>query len=200
MKKIESKVIAAIVSVLILMQAVPVSAETNNPFPGLTNTLTKQQQKLENVKQRQQIKAALTAKKDIIKKNHETNSALRKEIAGKRTEVKAIRKDIKDNNRQLTSEDISKIEAQLKVIESQAAELKASKGTIKAEFALVKAAVKNKNLDEAMSHLDKIISIQNTRTDGLKNLNSQMDTLINILKTAVENSTTVPKAESKPQL
>jgi septal ring factor EnvC (AmiA/AmiB activator) len=200
MKKIESKLIAAIVSVLILMQAVPVSAETNNPFPGLTNTLTKQQQKLENAKQRQQIKAALAAKKDIIKNNHETNSALRKEIAGKRTEVKTIRKDIKDNKRQLNSEDIAKIEAQLKAIGSQSAELQATKGTIKAEFALVKAAVKNLKLDEAISHLDKIISIQNTRTEGLKNLNSQMDSLISILKTAVENSTTVPKTESTPQL
>lgn len=199
LKKNSSKFIAFLVAALILVPNIAVSAETNTSGSKLSNALGKQQQRIENMQQRQQkqqMKPALTEKKDIIKKNHETNKALREEIAQKRVEVKSIYKDIIQNHKTLTPEDLSKIDAQIKVIQTESNALEATKGTIKAESEQVKSAVKSNSLDEALAHLDKIISIQNFRTESLGKLDTEMGTLISILKTASGNST--PSTEAAP--
>ena len=189
MKKITSKLIASLTAALIILPVVTASAATNSTSSKFLNGFIKQQTKTQNVQQKQQIKSALAEKKDIIKKNHETNAALREEIKQKKNEVKTIIKNIKDSKIKLTSDNLSKIEEQVNVIQTQIDKLQETKGTIKQESALVKDAVKKLNLNEAIAHLDKIISIQNTRTEILTNLNTHMDTLIILLNTASGNST-----------
>jgi len=85
---------------------------------------------------------------------------------------------------------LSKIKAQVQVIKNQTAALASTKGTIKQALETMKNAIKNKNYHEAIAQLDKIISIQNTRIDGLKKLSTDMDTLISLLKTALTNAKT----------
>jgi chromosome segregation ATPase len=190
MKNVKSKVLAAFVAATILLPTASAYAEGITTKSKLMNTITKQQERIENIKLKQDQKAILSQKKDSIKQIHETNSVLRKQIAEKKSTLKSINKEILENHKQLTSEDLTKIQAQLQVVETKLGALGDTKGTIKAEFEKVKTSIKDKNFDAASTELDNIISIQNTRTDSLKNLNSEMDTLISMLKTALANATT----------
>lgn len=200
MKKIKSKLIAAVAAAFILMPAVSAYAETAPQSGSTSNFLQKQQQRIQKLQQKQQMSPALSEKKAVIKSNHETNSALRAEIKQKRSDIKAIYKDISQNNKTISDEDLAKINDQLEVIQAQIDKLASTKGTIKKEADLVKEAVKNGNLDEALLHLDNIISIQNTKTDYLKSLNTELADYISILKTASENGTPAQQTDTQEKL
>lgn len=192
MKNLKLKVISSLLATALIIPAAAVHAEgTTTDTTKLGSTLIKQQQHLLTVQERQQFKTAMTQKKDTIKKNHETNQALRKAITDKRTTVKTINKDIMQNHKQLTSEDLGKVQSQLKVVQSDVSTLEATKDTIKQAFAQFKTDVQNKNYDAALAQLDNVISIQNTRTNSLTKLSADLDTLISLLQTASSNSTTV---------
>ncbi|WP_238883494.1 hypothetical protein [Clostridium sp. YIM B02551] len=181
------------VAVTCLIPAISASAaETNtNATRQLGSGLIKQQQNLATKSEWQQYKPTITQKKDTIKQNHSTNQSLRNEIKEKRTTAKNLTKDIKQSGKKLTSDDLSKIDAQLKTINSDISSLTDTKGTIKTAFTTAKDDVKNKDFQGATTQLDNVINIQNTRTDGLKKLSADMDTLINLLQSATANSTTM---------
>lgn len=196
MKNLKFKVISSLVA-LTLIFPVAIHAEgTSNDTTKLGSALIKQQERLQTVKERLAFKASMTEKKDTIKKDHETNKTLRKAITEKRANVKAINKDIMQSHKQLTSEDLSKIEAQLQLIQSDKTPLEATKGTIKTAFEQFKTEVKNKNYTAAEPQLDKVVSIQNARTAGLTKLSSDLDTLISLLQTASLNATAAPASTS----
>jgi hypothetical protein len=193
MKNLKLKILASAVAITCLVPAISASAaETStSPTKQLGSGLIKQQQNLETKSEWQQYKPAATQKKDTIKQNHATNQALRNDIKGKRTTAKNLIKDIKQSGKKLTSDDLSKIDAQLKTINSDVSSLAETKDSTKTAFATIKTDVKNKNFQDALTQLDNVINIQNTRTDGLKKLSSDMDTLINLLQSATANSTTM---------
>lgn len=189
MKNLKFKVISSLIAATLIIPAAAVHAEGTNTSLG--SGLIKQQQRLQTVQERQQFKAAMLQKKDTIKKDHETNQALRKTIAEKRSTVKAINKDIIQNHKLLSTDDLTKIESQLKIIQTDVLALEATKDTIKQAFEQFKTNVQNKNYDAAQTQLDGVISIQNTRTTGLNKLSSDLDTLISLLQNASSNATTV---------
>lgn len=193
MKSLKLKVISSLIAATLIVPAVAVHAEgTNTNSSTIGSGLVKYEQNLQNREQRQQFKAAMSQKKDTIKKNYETNQGLRKTIADKRATIKTTIKDIKQNNKQLTSEDLAKIESQSNVIKADTSSLEATKGTIKTAFDQFKTDVQNKNYDAASSQLDNVISIQNTRTSDLTKLSSDLDSLINLLQTATTTDVTQP--------
>ncbi|MBL4933765.1 hypothetical protein [Clostridium paridis] len=193
MKNLKLKVLASMVAITCLVPAISASAaETStSATKQFGSGLIKQQQNIETKSEWQQYKPAATQKKDTIKQNHATNQALRNDIKGKRTTAKNLIKDIKQSGKKLTSDDLSKIDAQLQTINSDVSSLAATKDSTKTAFTTVKTDVKNKNFQDALTQLDNVINIQNTRTDGLKKLSADMDTLINILQSATANSTTM---------
>lgn len=200
MKNLKFKVLSTLVAASILVPTLSVSAEEANTKAGIGSGLIRQQKalvnkdKLQNYKNSdewKQYKASITSKKDTIKQNHETNQALRKEVANKKATIKNLNKDIKQNNKQLSADDLSKIEAQLQVLNADVSQLATLKGSIEKDFQTIKNDVKNKNFQDAEAQFDNIISIQNTRTDGLKKLSAELDTLINLIQTATANAKTI---------
>lgn len=188
MKNFKFKIIASLLSAALIIPAAAVHAEGTSDSSKLGSALVKQQERLQKAADLKEFKASMTSKKDTIKKDHETNQALRKAIAEKRTSVKGIVKDIKDSHKILNAEDLSKIEEQMKTIESDKTALEGTKGTIRTAFDQFKTEVKNRNYEAASAELDKIISIQTTRTTGLTKLSTDLDTLISLLQTAASKA------------
>lgn len=190
MKSLKFKVISSLIAAALVIPAAAVHAEgTDNTTNNLGSGLVKQQQNLQTREQRLQFRTAMIQKKDIIKKDHETNQNLRKTIADKRTTVKTTIKDIKQSKKQLTSDDLNKIQAQIEIIKTDKSTLEASNGTMKQSFQQFKTDAQSKNYTDALAQLDKIITIQNTRTTGLNKLSSDLNTLISLLQTAEANGT-----------
>lgn len=186
MKNLKTKIIASIVAATILVPTFSVYAEETGTVSTdkLGTAFVKQQERLQAKQTLQQEKAVMIQKKDTIKENHKTNAALRQEIIQKRTTVKNLIKDIRENKKQLASDTLEKIEKELEAVKNEKTSLEDTKGTIKKAFETVKTDIKAKNFQDAKTQLDSIISIQNTRTEGLKKLSTELDNIINLLNTA----------------
>ena len=195
MKNVKAKVLAVLVAATILIPTASVYAAgtttTANKDKYVTAT-SKQQAKLEQLKVKVEDKTLLSEKKLQIKKAQETNSALRKEIVAKKTTMESLKKEIAQKKAQLNHDDIAKFKAQLEVVKTQLSSAKDTKGSIKEDLATIKAAIKDKNFDAAKTELDSIIATQNSRTENLKALSSSMDTLINLMQTALASATPTP--------
>ncbi|MFL0195242.1 hypothetical protein ACJDU8_06630 [Clostridium sp. WILCCON 0269] len=194
MKSVKIKLISSLAAASLMVSLGTASVFAKETNSKIETALVNQQQRIENRQERQQAKDAMLPKKDTIKQNHATNEALRKEISQKRASVKSMRQDIKSNNKQLTSDDLSKIQEQLKIIDGDVSSLESLRGTINTAYEKVKDDMKNKNYQDAQSQLDTIISIQNTRTTDLTKLNTDMDALISILQSAEANAKTSPSS------
>ncbi|WML34800.1 hypothetical protein [Clostridium sp. OS1-26] len=187
MKNLKFKIVSALISASLFVPAISVNAAgVTSGANNLGNGLTKQQ-KIANKQEWQQYKATITPKKDAIKQNHQTIASLRKEVSEKRATIKTLTKEIKQSNKKLASDDLSKIKTQLQTIKDETSALASTKGAITKDFQTIKTDVKNKNFQDAEAQLDNVISIQNTRIDGLKKLSADMDTLINSLQTVSAN-------------
>lgn len=186
MKNLKLKVLSSLIALSIIVPSTLVRADELNASTGkLKNLVENKAQVISNLEKRKEYKTLISSKKDIIKQNHETNQALRKEIVSKKEQVKALLKDMKGSKKQLNSDDLSKIEAQLTSIKTQLSSLSSTSGSIKTSFKTIKDDFKSKNYDPIEGELNNIISIQNKRTDLLKQLNDSMSSLI----TAIQNST-----------
>lgn len=190
MKNLKFKIVSALITASLFVPAISVNAEgTTSSANNLGNGLTKQQ-KVANRQEWQQYKATITPKKDVLKQNHQTIASLRKEVSEKRATIKTLTKDIKQSNKKLTDDDLSKVKTQLQVIKDETSALASTKGAVAKDFQTVKADIKNRNFQDAEAQLGNVISIQNTRIDGLKKLSADMDTLINLLQTVSANAKT----------
>lgn len=186
MKNLRFKIVSSLIALSVIIPSTLVRAdELNVSTSKLSNLVERKAQVVSNIEKRKEYKSLISSKKDIIKQNHETNQALRKEILSKKQQVKTLLKGIKDSKSQITSDDLSKIESQLDSIKTQLSSLSSTSGTIKNSFKTIKDDFKNKNYDPIEGELNNIISIQNKRTDLLKQLNDTMSSLI----TTVQNST-----------
>jgi chromosome segregation ATPase len=192
MKALKFKIISALLAGALVIPTVSAHAEGTTEPKLFGSGFVKQQQHLQTVKERQQYKPEMLEKKDTIKKNHETNKSLFKTISEKRAAVKAISKEIRESQKVLTTEDLDKIEAQLKIVQNSLSALQATKGTIKAAFGQFKTEAANKNYEAALAQLDNIINIQTARTAGLNKLSSDLDNLLELLKTASANASAAP--------
>lgn len=191
MKNFKLKLVTSLVVAALLIPTIGVYAEGNESTTSkLGNTIVKQQNKLQTYKERREFKDEINGKKDIIKKNHETNQGIRKAISEKRTTVKEINKEIKEKYKLLTSEELEMVNSQLKLIEADKVQLETAKGKIKEAFEQYRKEVENKNYAQAEIQLDNIIGVQKTRTNNLNKLSTDIDSLISLLQTALTNAAT----------
>lgn len=190
MKKLKLRAISSLIAAALVFPAAVHAEGTTTDASKLGNGLIKEQQRIQLVQEKQQYKTEFSQKKDTIKKNHETNQGLRKTAADKRAAVKSAITDIKQSKKQLTAEDLTKVQDALNVVQGDVSALEATKSTIKQAFEQFKTDVQSKNFDAAASQLDNVITIQNTRTSALTKLSSDLDSLLNILQTAAANSST----------
>lgn len=200
MKNVKLKVLSAIMVTTLVLPVVTAKADTVSAPKKFGMGIIKQQQNLVARQDWTQQKSTLIPKRDTIKQNAAINKALREEVKSKEQSVKGIYKDIAQNHKELTADDLAKIQAQLAVVDSDVDALSSTKGTIKTANETIKFDLKSKNIQDAEIQLDNVISIQNTRTDGLKKLNADLDNLISILQTAEANATivTLPSKTTTP--
>lgn len=200
MKNVKLKVLSAIMVATLVVPAVTAKADTVSAPKKFGMGLIKQQQNLAARQDWTQQKSTLLPKRDTIKQNAATNKALREEVKSKEQSVKGIYKDIAQNHKELTADDLAKVRSQLAVIDSDADTLSSTKGTIKTAKETIKSDLKSKNIQDAEIQLDNVISIQNTKTDGLKKLSTDLDNLISILQAAEANATivTLPSKTKTP--
>jgi predicted nucleic acid-binding Zn-ribbon protein len=184
MRNVKFKAVSFLVSASLLLPSVTAhgaALSTSNPATG--SGMVKQQLKAAS-QEWKDYKAAITPKKETIKKNMQTNDALRKSIVEKRAEVKKIIQSIKQSHKQLQPSDLSEIQNQIKVIAGQVSALGSLKGSIAADNLLIRTDIINKNYQDAEVQLDNILSVQNKRTTALTAISSSLDTLIGLLQTA----------------
>ncbi len=183
MKNLKAIILSSMLAISLVVPTVGVHAAQTSK---LATAITNQQAKLAA---NQQIKADLAQKKDIIKQNHQSNVAIKAQIATKKNTIKSIQADIVKNHKQLTSEDLANLQAQLTVVQADVSALENTRDTAKQALAQVKADIQNKDYTAAMTGLDNIISIQNTRTSALNKLSADLDTTLSLLQTAAANAT-----------
>ena len=186
MKNMKIKIMSAVLISTLISPAAAVYAEGTTKY---SDALAKTQQHIEASQQKLQTNSALKSKRDTIKQNHAANQALSKEVSQKKETLKGINKDIRTAHKQLTSDDLGKIDAELTIIKNDAIALESTKGTIDAAYQKAKDAIKAKNYQEAEAQLDNVISIQATRSADLKKLSGDLDVFIGIMQTADNNGT-----------
>lgn len=175
-------------SLIILTMMLPASAAYANGS-AIGSGLIRQQQNLSDKATRHQYKAAIASKKDTIKLSNKKDKTLRQTIAQKRKTIKGLTLSIKQSKKQLTSNDLSNLKAQKATINNDITSLKSLNGNIKQDYSTIKTDFKNKDYQAVETQFDNIISIENTRTSDLTNLNSDMDKLISFLQTAASAPT-----------
>lgn len=191
MKNSKLKVASVLVAGSFFIPVVSAHAEGTTSGSNFGAGLIKQQQNIEQRQEWNQYKGTVAPKKDTLKQNNQTISSLRKEVSQKKANAKEIIKSIKQSNKQLTSDDLSKIQTELKSINDEINSLTATKNTIKDDFQTVRTDVKSKNFQDAEAKLDNAISIQNTRIETLKKISTDMDTLLSLLQSASSNAKTL---------
>ena len=190
--KLKLKLISSLIVLTIALPATAVYAKA----PSMGSGLIKEQQNLTNKAEKQQYKIDITSKKNTIKQNEQTNKALRQTIIQKRATVKGLIQTIEKSKNQINSNDLSSIQSELQTINAEISSLEALNGNIKTYYQTIKTDISSKNYQDAEAQFDKIISVQNTRTTNLTNLNSDLDKLIGLLQTAQANSTSTTNSTS----
>lgn len=199
MKNFKFKILSALILASSLVPTISVSAEeVNTKTLGtgvirqeLSETNKDKLQSIINSGEWKQYKDSIISEKDTIKKNYESNKALREEIKNKKATIENLRKDIKENNKQLTEEDLSKIKEQLQIVKTDTSNLTDLKGSIRNYSQTIKEDIKNKDFKDVLTQLNNIISSQNSRTEALKKVSADLDTLISIIQTAIEDAKTI---------
>lgn len=199
MKNFKFKILSALILASSLVPTISVSAEeVNTKTLGtgvirqeLSETNKDKLQSIINSGEWKQYKDSIISEKDTIKKNYESNKALREEIKNKKATIENLRKDIKENNKQLTEEDLSKIKEQLQIVKTDTSNLTDLKGSIRNYSQTIKEDIKNKDFKDVLTQLNNIISSQNSRTEALKKVSADLDTLISIIQTAIDDAKTI---------
>jgi len=135
-----------------------------------------------------QYKEDILAKKQTVLQNYNTNVALGKEIAEKRTTIKNLVTKIKDSQKQLAADDLSKVKAQAQIINEDVSSLTSTNNTIANDFTTVIQDIGTRSFEKIKTDLDNIAAIQNERTQALNKLSADMDTMMKLLQTATTNA------------
>ena len=78
-------------------------------------------------------------------------------------------------------ETLEKIKTELKNIQNEITKLENTLQPIKTATEATKSNIKNKNFDAANIEMEKIITLQNTRTESLNNVDLMVDNLLNLI-------------------
>lgn len=173
---------AKLMSILILGSIMTPIASVN--AANLGSGLAKEQQKLLNQQTRQQIQQI----KQTIKSNDATNIGLKNQNMELRKNIKTIIQQIKQSKNVLPTADLTNIENQAATVKQDVATLQATQANMQADRSAVKSDEHSKNYQDLITQLNNIISVQGTRTVDLQKTNQDLNTLLNLVKTAQADS------------
>ena len=122
----------------------------------------------------------LKLERQTIKDNYNTNKTIKDGIKGKLVQVKTLIKQNKTNKTLKSKKDALKNERA--TIKSNRVKIKAINVTLIADRKIVKTDVTNKNYAALVNDLNNISLLQKSKTPILKNISSDLDSLISALK------------------
>lgn len=165
-----------IISALALTMLIPigVSAQTLTTKTQPTAKVATTQKNAAKAPYATQIKA----ERQIIKKNHETNQAIRDAIKAKISQVKTLVAEDKAN-KNLKSKKVA-LTAQRAVIKADRATLEGIRVNSKAARAINKTDIENKDYAALVNDLNKIAPLQTSKTPVLQKISADLDALISI--------------------
>jgi chromosome segregation ATPase len=175
MKNIKGRFLSALLIASLSIPGISAYAEDSNS--KLTNSLNKKQELLVKKQTLQTARDSLNNNKEIIKNNRETNKTLKNEI---KVKTKTIHEKLK-GDLSFDDETLEKIKNELKNIQNEIITLENTLQPIKAATEATKSNIKNKNFDVANMEMEKIISLQNTRTESLNKVDSMVDNLLDLI-------------------
>lgn len=147
-----------------------------------------QQKKAENISAKNEFKAQIRAKHEIMKANTKKINELKKQINLKKEELAAILADIDAGKKTLSSDQLALLSQKASLVKDAADALKTSP-QINSDVDSVQENVKGNKFEAALASLDKVIAKQDTRYAKLVDLNSKLDDLLAIARQAVPVST-----------
>lgn len=152
-----------------------------------------QQPQKKNEVKKQEKKQEISQFKAAIKEKHEQMTALRKQsqdlrkqIGQKKDQLETILEDLKSGAKTLPQDQLDALMALADQIKEDANQVK-NTAEMKKEDSEVKADINNKDFNNALNALDKVIAKLQQRIDALKKLNTDLDSAL-----AIANTATVP--------
>lgn len=188
-------------SMLILPTTVLAKGNNNQPKDNKPQKVEQKQQQKQQPQQpqkknevkKQEKKQEISQFKAAIKEKHEQMTALRKQsqdlrkqIGQKKDQLETILEDLKSGAKTLPKDQLDALMALADQIKADANQVK-NTAEMKKEDSEVKADINNKDFNNALNALDKVIAKLQQRIDALKKLNSDLDSAL-----AIANTATVP--------
>ncbi|PKM82877.1 MAG: hypothetical protein CVU89_01710 [Firmicutes bacterium HGW-Firmicutes-14] len=132
--------------------------------------------------QKHQQRSQAREKMLLVRQNEAEFKQLREEIKNKLLQLKKRITYLKRNPSSLTDEQVVEIREKLSLVRSDKAGLNGTWGLIKKEQKKLKAHNLNRNMDGAIGDLDNICEVQQKRIRTMKQLSSDIDNILRILK------------------
>lgn len=149
---------------------------------------TSQENKAANNSAKEQFKAQLRAKHEIMKANITKINELKKEINLKKAELETILTDIQQGKKTLSSEQLTLLTQKAALVKQSADAVKALP-KINSDVDRTQENIKGSKFEVALSSLDNVIAKQEARYVKLVDLNTKLDDLLSIARQAVDVST-----------
>lgn len=155
-----------------LMMIIPFSSAL-----AMDNNTTAQKLKAD----RAAVKQALVQKRADIKAQYVRNQALRDQIKAKHLTIKTSLAALRKNNDDTSKAKIAQVKTALVNLTTSREALNGLKDAGKPYWEQLKVNVKALNLDAAMSSLNSIAGVRDSRLEPLTKINSVLDSIITIL-------------------
>lgn len=131
---------------------------------------------------RQEFKAKLQPQRDALKHQRERNQALREQIKSKKQEIKSIVKSLRENKDAASKAKLQEIKARLTGLKDSREALKDMKGAGKPYWEQLKANIKAMNLDAALSNIESISNLRDSRYELLQKIDTTLTEILGLLK------------------
>lgn len=132
----------------------------------------------------EQFKTAMRAKHDQMNALRVQIKAQRSQIDQKKEQLEAIVDDLKSGDKTLSPDMLSALLTAAQNLKLDVTEVKATT-EINNEVATTQTEIKNKDFNNALASMDKVIAKLQKRLDALKQLNADLDTALAIANKAV---------------
>ena len=159
-----------------------------------------QANKQTNTEKKDTKKQEIATFKSQIRAKHETMTNLRKQIIAekqaidtKSTQLNAIITDIESGKKTLPTDDLNTLLSEAQKLKDDSSAVKATSG-VASEVNDAQSNINKKDFNNALASLDKVIAKLQARLAALKQLNSDLDTVL-----ALANKATVPSTTSDTQ-
>lgn len=131
---------------------------------------------------RAEFKAQIKTQKDALKQLRDRNQALRDQIKQKHVQINAAIKELRKNKDDASKAKLDQVKATLQSLTTSKEGLKGLRDAGKPYWEALKGNVKNMNLEGALSNINSIAGVRDSRYEILVKINTTLDAVLNILK------------------